>query len=191
MVSFTRAAVAEVHRRLDDISTDLGAVQPITLDSLSTRLLNLAAAADTELAGTFDRRIAQATRLLESHPDLLSGVQHVCIDEIQDLVGVRSTFVMALLGRLDCGFTLLGDPAQGIYEFSVDESGHNPVPSLYPQLRAKYELTEIELTVNHRALTTDTRRLAKLRSTVDPATFDVSAPRLLRREIDLSPPFQA
>ena len=43
------------------------------------------------------------------------------VDEIQDLVGVRASLVRAILEQLP-GFTLLGDPAQAIYDHQVRDS---------------------------------------------------------------------
>ena len=52
-------------------------------------------------------------------PDYLGAMRHILIDEVQDLVGYRAEFVLALLEATDCGFTLFGDPAQSIYGFQL------------------------------------------------------------------------
>jgi len=45
----------------------------------------------------------------------------VVIDEVQDLVGARRELVEALVDRFECGFTIVGDPAQSIYGFTVKD----------------------------------------------------------------------
>ncbi len=158
VLSFSRAAVGEIRRRL--METDARYVTPLTFDSFATRLL-----ADVDPNGSwteqsYDGRIEAAIDLLsESSVDLgkLEEVTHLCVDEIQDLVGVRREFVEALIRRLDgaCfGFTLLGDPAQGIYDFQLGSDGDPETdgsPALYRFLREETDAVEIVLELNHRA----------------------------------------
>jgi DNA helicase-2/ATP-dependent DNA helicase PcrA len=54
----------------------------------------------------------------------LNGIRHFIIDEYQDLTGIRATLVQRLLeilaaGNDDCGFTVLGDPDQAIYDWPI------------------------------------------------------------------------
>ena len=51
----------------------------------------------------------------------LKRYRHVLVDEIQDLVGSRAAMTLQILRQVDCGFTLLGDSAQGIYDFQISD----------------------------------------------------------------------
>ena len=117
VLSFSRAAVAELRRRITGLAGDARYVGAATFDSFATRIL-----AEAEPAGLlsrldYDSRIRSAVDLLSGPgiPDEVKLVRHVLVDEIQDLVGSRAQLVMALLERAEAGFTLFGDPAQAIY----------------------------------------------------------------------------
>ena len=120
-VSFTRAAVAEIGRRLQSEPPRVQAVRPATFDSLATRLLSDFSPLGDWIDTGYDDRIEAAAQALSEATDLglLTGVRHVLVDECQDLVGPRANFVLALLDTLEAGYTILGDPAQAIYGFSV------------------------------------------------------------------------
>ncbi len=51
-------------------------------------------------------------------------LRHVVLDEVQDLVGDRAELARALLQVVgpECGFTALGDPMQGIYDWQLENS---------------------------------------------------------------------
>ena len=166
-LSFSRAAVGELTRRLRATGEDAGRVTPITFDSFATRVL---AQIDPDGAWkevSFDGRIEEAIARIDDFGEFLERIEHVCIDELQDLVGVRMRFVRSLLDRLDVGFTLLGDPAQGIYDFALadgetaDEDGS---PALYRWIRARFGegLVDHTLTVNHRAKSEMAKRAASI-----------------------------
>ncbi len=75
----------------------------------------------------FDTRIRSATILVresEEAKEDLSRYRHLILDEVQDFVGDRAEFVKAILEGLaeGAGFTLPGDPAQGIYDFQLKDS---------------------------------------------------------------------
>ena len=83
---------------------------------------------------SFDGRDGAAIGKIAQIGESLDEVKHVVVDELQDLVGVRMRFVRALLKEFDAGFTLLGDPAQGIYDFSLEDEADPEVdgsPALY------------------------------------------------------------
>ena len=122
MLSFTRTAVGELRRRIGlcrrwqrscGRSRSTPSPRAVLASSFASRAPNW-----RELG--YDGRIAAATALLAEEPTspLVEDCKHVFVDEIQDLVGVRASMVMALLERVD-GFTLLGDPAQAIYDHQV------------------------------------------------------------------------
>lgn len=120
IISFSRAAVEAMHRRARTSgSSHAGWVT--TLDSLTARILS-DLGADLEGLG-FDARIRALLKTLDAGDavDALDGVEHIIVDEVQDIVGDRAELLLAILGRLPdaSGFTLLGDPLQGIYDFQL------------------------------------------------------------------------
>lgn len=183
VLSFSRAAVREVRRRVLGHGS-ASYVRVATFDSFATRLL-----ADVDPDGTwqlrsFDPRIETATAAIrEGRADeFLADFRHVVIDEAQDLVGVRSELVTALLSR-DLGFTVFGDPAQGIYDFQLEDPELRRLGSaiLYAWIRNHSDnLIEAALTVNFRARTADAKRALEFGSRLNGADPDFSA---LRRDL--------
>ena len=74
-------------------------------------------------------------------------------------------FVRALLKEFG-GFTLLGDPAQGIYDFSLEDEADPEVdgsPALYSWLRETYDGSLVERSLmNHRACSRLRRKQRRL-----------------------------
>lgn len=136
VLCFSRAAVEVIRDRLkaaaerDELPMNWHVVDIRTFDSFATYLLawakeNIPEQLPEKYAlecHSYDDRISEATNLLQKQEDLLAGYQHIIVDEVQDLVGVRAQLVMALLNALpeECGFTLLGDSCQGIYDYLSD-----------------------------------------------------------------------
>lgn len=164
VLCFTRAAVGEIVQRVTRYIKDTGMHDDIrfvairTFDSFATRLL-LTAQHDEEidLSGKgYDERIEMAVKALKSTNDSvmhqISNYRHLVVDEIQDLVGIRAELVQALLRRIPGGFTLLGDPAQAIYDFAKTESSNRE--SLISWIQHQQWPTKLhirELTINHRS----------------------------------------
>ncbi len=137
VLSFSRAAVETVARR-GSIETRLGRLPVSTVDSFATRLLIEVGA---DLSGGFDARVVRATEVLarDEPTEMVGALRHVLVDEAQDLVGVRATFVRELLELVcrdeESGFTVFGDSAQAIFDFQMDS---------WPESRKRL-LTLIEL----------------------------------------------
>src|SRR5665647_153688 len=122
VLSFSRAAVHAVTRRLREAPSVTAAPAVRTLDSLAVEVLADNGYEYEHL--TFDDRIVAATAVLKERGWFaLEALLHIVVDEVQDVVGLRADFLLALLGGLACdaGFTLLGDPAQAIYDFQLGE----------------------------------------------------------------------
>ena len=137
-LSFSRAAVNELRRRLRASGDDASRIVPVTFDSFATRILANVDPDGEWTTKSFDGRIEAAIGKIAQIGESLDEVKHVVVDELQDLVGVRMRFVRALLKEFDAGFTLLGDPAQGIYDFSLEDEADPEVdgsPALYSWLR--------------------------------------------------------
>ena len=153
VLSFSRAAVETVARR-GFAETGLGRLPVRTLDSLAARIL-LEVGAQASLS--FDRRIAAATEALGEKgaaSAMFASVRHLLVDEAQDVVGLRARFVLALLeevcGSSDNGFTVLGDPAQAIFDWQVRGAEKEP-ERLFDLLdAAPLGAAQAELKTNHR-----------------------------------------
>lgn len=85
------------------------------------------------------------------------------IDEVQDLLGSRRELVEALLDRYQdsCGFTVVGDAAQSVYGFQIDnlDERADETGRFFDWLRCSYpdDLVELHLTQNFRAVTPEAR----------------------------------
>ena len=163
ILTYSRAAVGEARRRIRGLGGPPAWTRAFTFDSFATRILReFDADGDWSSAG-YDGRIKAATRLLRNDEEaagLLSEIRHVLIDELQDVVGVRADFVLAVLDRIDGGWTLFGDPAQGIYNFQLDGDERRVGASrLYERLRTRFRSSVVEhtLTKNFRVETSEAR----------------------------------
>ncbi len=148
---FSRAATATVRSRLKKKFQE---VDIRTFDSFATYML---ASQNFSLDGkSYDARISEAVSVLNSTPDIFEEYAdgHLIVDEVQDLVGVRAELLLALLKVLPegCGFTLLGDPCQSIFDYSTAKNPRAmPSRKLYEEIRAQFpEIQRCVLTKNHR-----------------------------------------
>lgn len=132
MISFTRTAVAEIRARLHSYVGDASlAIRIATIDSHAWSI-HSGHDPNARLTGSYEENIARVIALLKSDKDVaeeLSQIEHVVIDEAQDLVGQRADLVEELVKKLpsDCGVTVFADEAQAIYGFSDDSLGHRKV----------------------------------------------------------------
>jgi DNA helicase-2/ATP-dependent DNA helicase PcrA len=130
LLSFTRVAVAELRARITERLhnfPNVAALQIRTFDSFAARIL---AGSNAVFPGGYDASIRAAARLLRSGDPLVADavgqLEHVIIDEAQDIVGDRKDLCEALVAllRSDCGITVFGDFAQSIYGYQQrDKSG--------------------------------------------------------------------
>ena len=136
MISFTRAAVAEFRNRLYSyVGPSAHSVKIGTIDSRAWSI-HSGHVANSRLTGSYEENIQKTIRLLESQSDEvkheLSQIQHVVIDEAQDIVGVRADLVCGLVDMMspECGVTVFADKAQAIYGFADDEDQRRVATSL-------------------------------------------------------------
>ena len=160
VLSFSRSAVREIRQRIESLGGDLSYLRARTFDSFATRLLAVVQPEGQWKSQDYDGRIATATEAILSNKDakdFLNSFRHIIVDEIQDLVGVRSELVKAVLtSNNSAGFTLLGDPAQGIYNFQLHgDARRTGAAALYEWLRSTFhdKLIEKTLSKNFRAAT--------------------------------------
>lgn len=166
VLTFTRAASGELKKRVASIGGKTSMVRARTLDSFATRLL-----ANKDQGGAwtdldYDERINYLTETIsdetrnESVNEFGQGIKHLFVDEIQDLVGPRANMIRAVLESWDCGFTLLGDPAQGIFNFQLTGKDREiGSQAFYQWLRNRFgeTLNEHTLSQNYRARTPEAK----------------------------------
>jgi hypothetical protein len=156
VLSFSRAAVKEIRERLSRFGGSSTYVSASTFDSFATRILALAEPSSSWQSENYEARIRHATRLITCNDEAkieVSSYRHVIVDEIQDLVGDRAELVRTLLHAMSNGFSLFGDPAQGIYNYQLEgEARKVGSRALYDWIRARFagELLERNLTRNFR-----------------------------------------
>ena len=136
VLSFSRAAVAEVIRRLeaesrDGAHDDLRYVQVRTFDAYATRMLTRGASEVPGLADGHEARIRQFCQFLregtlpEAAQEEMAMLRFFIVDEVQDLVGDRARMtlqMMEFVQRHGGSVLLLGDPAQAIYDWQLFEN---------------------------------------------------------------------
>ena len=159
ILSFSRAAVGVIRFRAREAGGDLQYIRAQTFDSFGTRLLyeyDPGGAWERDNSG-YDKRVEYAVNLINADQrvrDHIKGYASIFIDELQDIVGIRSTLVQTLLDVSERGFTILGDPAQGVYNFQLQGNARMLGSSvIFDWLRQRYRdsLKLHTLTVNHRA----------------------------------------
>jgi len=118
----------------------------------------------------YDERIQYFIQELKKDKDALSGVRYIIIDEMQDLVGARARMVQQILESTNCGFLLLGDKCQSIYDYLIQEEEEIESKKFYHWLETTYdrsamfyELTENVRQVEELKVKTDRMRQAILR----------------------------
>ncbi|NHA14142.1 UvrD-helicase domain-containing protein [Thioalkalivibrio sp. XN279] len=212
VLSFSRNAVKNVAdriRRLPDVDElsllELRHVVVRTFDSWSFRVLRKCGeSAEELLSGTHESNIASLVqRLRDEQRDEVSGhlkhIRHVIVDELQDLAGWRGELVVELLklvcppGGNGAGFTLLGDPAQAIYGFSLRLNQENAsvftAQDLLHRVRGMYgqELDERCLISNFRSMQAIARTVEKARAILLGSDSSEQKLEKLARIINASP----
>ncbi|MFJ4323429.1 UvrD-helicase domain-containing protein [Streptomyces tricolor] len=165
VLSFSRAAVRELRDRIARHGDRARRVRVQTFDSWAYQLLVSAYPDEEWAARGFDERIRAAADAITRgavEAGELGAPSHVVIDEAQDLVGDRRDLVETLLDRFQrsCGFTVVGDSAQGIYGFQIEDPKERAgeTDRFFAWLRASYDdLVELELTQNFRARSAEAR----------------------------------
>lgn len=130
LVSFTRTAIAEVKGRISDFAEDpdnVFAVKISTIDSQAWKVRYGFSPDEVEkLFGGFEAGITAATELMAERADdirdAFSNLEHLLIDEAQDITGERARFLLKFIEMLppECGLTVFYDPAQAIYDYAAE-----------------------------------------------------------------------
>ncbi|SFD62768.1 UvrD-helicase domain-containing protein [Streptomyces aidingensis] len=166
VLSFSRAAVRELRNRIDRHASAARRIRAQTFDSWATSLLAAAYPDGDWRHKSFDGRIADAGEAIERgavEAQEHGAPAHLVVDEVQDLIGPRREMVETLIDRFhaDCGFTLVGDPAQSIYGFQVADPEQRAEETnwFFDWLRRTFgeDLEEFRLDRNFRARTEEAR----------------------------------
>jgi hypothetical protein len=177
LISFTRTAVREIRDRIAAYLEDAAAAYAVKIATLDSHAWAIHSGFDEEarLLGSYEENIESVLELVQQNDDVaeyLGSVEHLVVDEAQDIVGIRADLVIEIVRKLspDCGVTVFADEAQAIYGFADDaevQAGGKREPALPEKIRRRAaggfrecELTEVHRTGSPQLLTifSDTRR---------------------------------
>lgn len=145
MISFTRTAIAEIRTRLYSYLGEAAfAVKVATLDSHAWAI-HSGYDSTAALTGSYEENIDHLLLLIRTNAEVqeyLGGIEHLVVDEAQDLVGVRSELVEAIIRGLneETGVTVFADQAQAIYGFSEEDEAPDIEAVLLDRIRDDAEL---------------------------------------------------
>ena len=133
LLSFTRTAVQEIRNRIEQFAEDSQSVLGVKIGTIDSRAWRIRCGfSDGEvdkLFGGYDASIRSVIDMIEEDPrdikEFLESLDHVIIDEAQDITGPRARLISTMLKLLPehCGITVFADPAQAIYGWTTDGEG--------------------------------------------------------------------
>ncbi len=181
VLCFSRSAVKVIKDRLsaainsNEIPAKARDITIVTFDSFATWYLMQIDDKMNLTYLSYDERIDLFIREYEQNIDRLNDVlEYLIVDEIQDLVGVRAKLVKSLLKNITCGFLLLGDECQAIYDYQITSEDDMNAAKLYQWIEENFkDLAEYELTTNWRLSTALEKKLAPLRMAMMKSPFSV------------------
>ena len=171
LISFTRTAVREIRDRIAAYLEDTSAAYAVKIATLDSHAWTIHSGFDDEarILGSYEENIERVLDLVrqdENVAQYLENIEHLVVDEAQDIVGIRSDLVIEIVRKLpaSCGVTVFADEAQAIYGFADDREvrpGEIGDPTFPERIRggAAGTFRERELTDVHR---TGSRRLLKI-----------------------------
>ena len=186
LMSFTRTAVRELRDRIRrHANMPTSGLKIATIDSQAWRL-RAGFEGSRDLFGGYEAAIERALASIEANAeevhDTLSSLEHVIIDEAQDIVGVRAALIDRLLSLLppDCGVTVFHDPAQAIYDYDAGDGSQQRLVDLLRASNVSYETNELKQIYRTdnpalRALYGSFRTDILADPPTDPATFGLKA----------------
>ena len=159
VLCFSRSAVRVINDRLDEaikageIPLKAKQFNIATFDSFATWFLKESELDNDLYKLNYDARIARFVDIFKKNSnELIDLIEYLIVDEVQDLVGIRAELVKVLLEYLQCGFLLLGDECQAIYDYQITNPDELNAAQLYEWIENHFgqSLCEYELTRNHR-----------------------------------------
>ncbi|MBB3937233.1 UvrD-helicase domain-containing protein [Aureimonas phyllosphaerae] len=161
VIAYSRAAVAELHTRVPAMEGELVDIR--TMDSVAGLFVAHATedVGDTDYESTIQQAIELLSRDDRTARRWLEARRHLIVDEAQDIVGPRRTFLTMLLKGLpeDCGVTVFADPAQAIHGY-VERQAGRPDPVPMDELLGALGFEKAVLSGNHRTTRPTLRRIA-------------------------------
>lgn len=161
LVSFTRTAVAELRDRIVSYAAVGDRARGVCVSTIDSHAWSLRRGFEDELLptslgdGSYDLSIQRTIELFRNKNagliDFMACLEHLIIDEAQDVMGLRADLVLEMLKSLDtpCGVTILADPTQAIYGFTTDgTNGSKFEPSLLERLPAESPRPLLKRTLN-------------------------------------------
>ena len=128
LISFTRTAVREIRDRIASHLEDDAAAYAVKIATLDSHAWSIHSGFDEQarILGSYEENIERVLDLVkkdENVADYLDSIEHLVVDEAQDIVGVRSDLVVEIVNKLPstCGVTIFADEAQAIYGFADDQ----------------------------------------------------------------------
>jgi len=129
LISFTHAAVNELRNRIASHLNNPDDIFSITIATLDSHAWAIHSGFDHDarLSGSYDENITVTLEMIQEDEEIweyLESLEHVIVDEAQDIVEKRADLVMGIFETVsrECGVTVFADDAQAIYDFSVDKS---------------------------------------------------------------------
>ena len=132
-----------------------------TLDKFAFFLRAQLQIAPSDGLGSYDENINDIVKAVKERQklDYLLGIGHIIVDEAQDIFGTRRELLNLFLSMgLDAGWTVFGDPAQTIYDYSNEDSAGSFLQGLIDQKKFDHLILEID----HRAQNDDVRKIRSL-----------------------------
>ncbi len=170
VLCFTNAAVDEIRDRLKkfvDAGADRGLVNVDirTFHSFAWWLIGQANElfcnegwSKVAMSGmSYDDSLKRATQVINRFSqEVVGNWEHFIVDEVQDLTNTLARFVLYIVNaciKNECGFTVLGDACQAIYDYMQDDTpgamrSDEFYKALYTQIHSKARM--LKLTQNHR-----------------------------------------
>lgn len=157
LLSFTRAAIQEVRDRIIGFSGDeqkLAGIKIATLDARAWQIRSGLRDDNVAVLGGYDASITETIRLIDSKAEIadeyFESLEHIFIDEAQDITAIRKEFVDKILSLLppSCGLSIFGDKAQAIYGFTNDSddavASQNFLQEIITQHRDEFDYRELQ-----------------------------------------------
>ena len=141
-----------------------------TFDSLATSYLAAVDAQFTHL--DYNGRVKLFNeQFLEEN---FSNFAYVIVDELQDLVNERAKMILNILSAIKCGYLLLGDKCQSIYDYDCYDANNLSSVDFYKRLEMLLpnDVVKYELLGNQRQNT----KLAALSNNIRSALLDYDPP---------------
>lgn len=156
VLCYSRAAVVVIRKRIEEgvnsgeLPIEANLLGIYTFDWFATKYLTFLEENVDNL--TYDERIDLFNRRVDKEFFSSEYFKYLIIDELQDVVNVRAQMVLNILNSIECGYLLLGDRCQAIYDF--DTTGEQSINSTkFYDLLDKFLPTKTkfyELTKNNR-----------------------------------------